>query len=295
MQETKYLDITKILRYAPKGLPLYSPVCGECYLDSYTDEMVIVFNKADYFSFHKNGQYYENQGECLLFPSKDHRMWDGWQKILLPQSIGSVCCTNEPEPQSKLYLCDSKGPINIKGNYYDFWKEIPTRSIELLGYASPEETEQFFTMLKSWDREWDGKKIVKKQCNEQRWRDNTNAKINGFYIGMHTSEIHYLPTRLNTPLNYNVFATKKQAKSALAMARISQIMVHDKRFGGVVTDEEWRSGMLIATIDRINNVPRQNLNSRLYNFLAFHTEEQRDLFLKENEDLVKDYLMISDD
>lgn len=29
-----------------------------------------------------------------------------------------------------------------------------------------------------------------------------------------------------------------------------------------------------------------------YTFLAFHTEEQRDLFLKENKDLVKDYLMI---
>lgn len=27
-------------------------------------------------------------------------------------------------------------------------------------------------------------------------------------------------------------------------------------------------------------------------FLSFHTQEQRDLFLKENEDLVKDYLMI---
>ncbi len=29
-----------------------------------------------------------------------------------------------------------------------------------------------------------------------------------------------------------------------------------------------------------------------YYFLAFHTPEQRDLFLAENEDLVKDYLMI---
>ena len=28
-------------------------------------------------------------------------------------------------------------------------------------------------------------------------------------------------------------------------------------------------------------------------FLAFHTPEQRDLFLTENEDLVKDYLMLN--
>ena len=34
-------------------------------------------------------------------------------------------------------------------------------------------------------------------------------------------------------------------------------------------------------------------NSQIeYYFLAFHTPKQRDLFLKENEDLVRDYLMI---
>lgn len=292
MQETKHLNIAATLRYAPKGLPLYSPICGECKFENCTSEIIKVSTKDQYLHFYKNGQYYENQGECLLFPSKEHRTWDGWQKILLPQSIGSICATNEPNP--KLYLCDSKGLIGIKGDYCSFWKNIPTRDIELLGYASPEETKQFFTMLKSWDREWDGKKIIRKQCDEQRWRDNTNAKINGFYIGMHTSEIHYIPTRPNVPFNYNVFATEEQAKSALAMARISQIMAHDKRFGGVVTDEEWRSGIVVATIDRIDNLPRPNLGARMYRFLAFHTEEQRDLFLKENKDLVKDYLMINE-
>ena len=29
-----------------------------------------------------------------------------------------------------------------------------------------------------------------------------------------------------------------------------------------------------------------------YKFLAFHTKEQAELFLQENEDLVKDYYMI---
>jgi len=295
MQETKNLNIPKILWYgAPKGLPLYSPICGECKFENCTSEIIKVSTKDQYFHFYKNGQYYENQGECLLFPSKDHRMWDGWQKILLPQSIGSICATNEPNP--KLYLCDSKGLIMVNGNYFDFWKQIPTRSIELLGYASPEETKQFFTMLKSWDREWDGKKIIEKQCDEQRWRDNTSAKINGYYVDSLSSTIHRIwPAGVfNKEQYFNTFATKKQAKSALAMARISQIMAHDKRFGGVVTDEEWRSGIVVATIDRIDNLPRPNLGARMYRFLAFHTEEQRDLFLKENKDLVKDYLMINE-
>lgn len=77
------------------------------------------------------------------------------------------------------------------------------------------------------------------------------------------------------------------------MARISQIMANDERFGGVVTDEEWGDRHKI----KFTIVRRQNLISyaplyRDYEFLAFHTIEQRNLFLEENEDLVRDYLMI---
>lgn len=93
--------------------------------------------------------------------------------------------------------------------------------------------------------------------------------------------------------NYNVFATEKQAKSALAMARISQIMANDKRFGEVITDEEWNNPNIRKyCIDRFAGKRRIDVFDTTYHFLAFHTREQRDLFLEENEDLVKDYLMI---
>lgn len=125
-----------------------------------------------------------------------------------------------------------------------------------------------------------------------RWRDNENVDITGCYIDIDSTISDYI-CALNTPRNYNVFSTKKQAKSALAMARISQIMANDERFGGVVTDEEWkRIDIPKYCIKRNNNVIQTSTNFNCYYFLAFHTEEQRDLFLKENEDLVKDYFMI---
>lgn len=94
--------------------------------------------------------------------------------------------------------------------------------------------------------------------------------------------------------NYNVFATEKQAKSALAMARISQIMANDKRFGEVITDEEWNNPDIRKyCIDRFAGKRRIDVFDTTYHFLAFHTREQRDLFLEENEDLIKDYLMIN--
>lgn len=89
-----------------------------------------------------------------------------------------------------------------------------------------------------------------------------------------------------------VFHSCRQAKSAKAMAIISQIMTNDERFGGVVTDEEWDSSSTIYTIERYGDMCKKASRLNWYSFLAFHTPEQRDLFLEENEDLVKDYLMI---
>jgi hypothetical protein len=80
------------------------------------------------------------------------------------------------------------------------------------------------------------------------------------------------------------------------MARISQLMAHDERYGGVVTDEEWKEAQakelrLYGVVKWNGKISDMNVKG-LHLFLAFHTPEQRDLFLKENERLVKDYLMI---
>lgn len=130
-----------------------------------------------------------------------------------------------------------------------------------------------------------------KPIQKKRWRDNNDAQIDGYYIS-YLGLIHGYSGK-NTQENYGVFATEEQAKSALAMARISQIMANDERFGGVITDEEWADYDLIKfAITRENNHIETAVYGSYYCFLAFHTAKQRDLFLKENEDLVRDYLML---
>lgn len=130
-----------------------------------------------------------------------------------------------------------------------------------------------------------------KPIKSKRWRDNKNAKISGYYTTANCY-INHIDDSHNTPNNYNIFAIEKQAKSAIAMAHISQIMANDERFGGVVTDEEWNSNINKYVIERIDNSIQVDCYSSIHHFLAFHTIAQRNLFLKENEDLVKDYLMI---
>lgn len=73
-----------------------------------------------------------------------------------------------------------------------------------------------------------------------KWRDNKLAKISGYYIDVLNSDITEITGAFNDKYNSNIFATKKLAKSALAMARISQIIANDERFGGVITDKEWK-------------------------------------------------------
>ena len=134
--------------------------------------------------------------------------------------------------------------------------------------------------------------IVEEVEEPEFWSDTTGAKLEGFYI----SNASNILIQTNTVLcntTRNTFASKKQAKSALAMARISQIMANDiKNFGGVVTDEEWENAEWKFIIYRDGCSISTTAIMSDYSFLAFHTEKQRDLFLEKYPQLIKAYLMI---
>ena len=91
----------------------------------------------------------------------------------------------------------------------------------------------------------------------------------------------------------NIFPTEKHAKSAKAYASISYILIHDHRFGGAITDEEWENPTVKKyAISRCNgHLDTENL-SYVYSPIAFHTKKQRDLFFEENVQLLHDYFMI---
>ena len=69
----------------------------------------------------------------------------------------------------------------------------------------------------------------------QIWRnkEGLGTRMSGYFIGS-DSIIYSYDNGILCKNSYNVFATKKQAKAALAMARISQIIANDERFGGLL-------------------------------------------------------------
>lgn len=71
----KELNLIEILKGAPMGTKLYSPLFGECDLHEVRDDEIQVESDMGYFTFHKRGNIYSNRGECLLFPARDNRDW----------------------------------------------------------------------------------------------------------------------------------------------------------------------------------------------------------------------------
>lgn len=133
-----------------------------------------------------------------------------------------------------------------------------------------------------------------KSHSARPWGSDQTQIIEGAYIDMnsHIMEIPRDNEIQNLPENYNVGANVKTARAALAMLRISMLIKMDERYGGPVTDAEWGSQDDKFVIDREYDRITTGKYIASYAFLAFHEEYQRDLFLRENEQLVKDFLML---
>ena len=131
----------------------------------------------------------------------------------------------------------------------------------------------------------------KKRIDVNIWKDI--ERLEGIYIN-NTSDFSHVDTVITKTDSWdkNIFIDIQHAKSALAMAQISQLMPY---YGGEITKEEWSDDNLPKyTIFRMQNHYEVEVVYKTYNLLAFHTKEQRDGFLSfpENVQLVKDYLII---
>lgn len=125
------------------------------------------------------------------------------------------------------------------------------------------------------------------------WFESLKQKCKDVYISGYMMSEMFVRNCFNDPLDICIFATKKQAKRAKAYAIITQIIANDSRFGGTITDEEWENQTVKKyAISRCNgHLDTENL-SYVYNPIAFHTKEQRNLFITENIQLLQDYFMI---
>lgn len=218
-------------------------------------------------------------GDILIANEDSEYKWYGIFKKHTGETFTSYCHYNHGTAEFVT------APGRCKNHGYGKWGTIHP--------ANKVQRHTLFAEIKRAGYTWDAEKKELKKI-QKRWRDDEEAALP---VGFKIESGECLTQNFNMPNNqYNQdhFATEAQARSAIAMARISQIMANDPRFGGVVTDEEWEDYNMRKYVlyRNDNNVDKTDVSNSYY-FLAFHTEEQRDLFLSENRDLVEDYLMIS--
>jgi hypothetical protein len=111
--------------------------------------------------------------------------------------------------------------------------------------------------------------------------------ISGSYIGRE-SEILPYSAGVICKENKNVFATSAQAKSALAMAQLSQLMkVYNDGW-----EADWDDSTDKACVIRRSNNIAVCYYTSVYQFLTFKTQLIRDEFLKNFEPLIRQYFML---
>ena len=163
------MTIAEILKNCPKGTKLYSPICGEVEFECVTTLGNIRCIENSYCKrlFYPNGTYSEN-GEVMLFPSKEQRDWD---KFMIPFKFGDIIAMyNEQYKHTHIAIFDKyigdkfmkvvctniadSNEIKIFGED-EHWHNLGVR------YATDKEKEFFFNLLKEQGYVWTGKELIK--------------------------------------------------------------------------------------------------------------------------------------
>ena len=122
----------------------------------------------------------------------------------------------------------------------------------------------------------------KKEEKINSWKDL--KEIEGVFITKCSYIIKYEGS--NDDVNKNIFFNEKYAKSALALAQISQLLPYYD------SNVDWGNATYKYCIVREYNKISINRWTSVYHVLAFNSRVEAERFLKYNEQLVKDYFML---
>ena len=135
------MDIVEILKNAPQDLELYSPVYGKVYLVEVYDRNESIFpiacrKEGLALFFNAKGQYHA-EGECMLYPNKNHT-WQDWQVNLFKRG-DIVKCGDD------FYIVENTG---VKQQCYNVYGELEEYCPLYIGeYASIKERGDFLKEL----------------------------------------------------------------------------------------------------------------------------------------------------
>lgn len=173
-------NIAEILKFAPKGLKLYSIIHGQVEFDYANDPSeypISVQQGEDEEYFDEYGKYFNKYGECVLFPSSEHRDWKDWQEVLMPQCVGSVFVDNN-EYQYCLVTNDKIWVIDkLRKSLTEWFTFSEFNFNQELRFATAEEIEQCFKELDRQGYKFENGEVVKKEEKEWTIKDAKDGDI----------------------------------------------------------------------------------------------------------------------
>lgn len=162
------VNIFEILKYAPRGLKLWSDVFGEVIFKGVrTDGMYpIMFKLAEYpdwdNSTTKTGAHTSYQDKyifpCTLWPSQECKCWDDPMDILMTQKVNIGCVV--ADINGRQWVRTSDGFVSIRG--IDSIESLPLSGTnhfcyKKARYCSPEESELTLIRFKACGYIWNTK------------------------------------------------------------------------------------------------------------------------------------------
>lgn len=222
----------------------------------------------------KIGELFELAGEMIECVEREDR---GCRPCFFNKG---TCCHNTDEGFcDKAFRTDEENVMFKKIKDMENQKEVKISIPE--GYELDKEKSSFERI------------VFKKEQKIKKWDDLMGTIIpeKSFYVtdysdikGMSVDKCKFVEAHKNVSID------ERHAKSVLAFAQISQLIPY---FGGEITEEEWNNiNIPKYRLGKVKNEIIEDITFAHYSLLSFHTIEQRDEFLKYNEQLVKDYLMI---
>lgn len=178
------MNIIDILRDCPEGTKLYSLVHGEVELIRVGVEDI--YCKPDYLnhelSFNSDGRWVENQGECILFPSKENRNWNTFKRpfkdgdIIYHQGVKATAIFYKQTNDHTISHCF----LNILGELKIY--HYHCKSLLDWRFASEEEKQELFKVIKDNGYKWNPETKTLDKLIVPKFKVGDRVKKNKDYI-----------------------------------------------------------------------------------------------------------------
>ena len=166
------INIAELLKDCPKGTKLYSPLCGECRVLNIYDGLGfdVICGDDTVYNFSYDGRY-NIMGDCCIFPSKENRDWNKFQRpfkdgdiLFVKSAYNWILVYKESENNEGLYkyvaIQDNPNRTCI---FYDNCPLCYKEEVSEIRLATEEEKEKLFQAIKNNGYTWNEEtKILEK-------------------------------------------------------------------------------------------------------------------------------------